>query len=93
VHAPRVAATGAQVLSASDAEIVDAWRELAEVEGVFCEPSSAAGFVAVRRGAVAGRVVVTLTGHGLKDVASADRFGPPARQVDPDPDAIAEAAR
>ena len=93
VHAPRVRETGAKVLSASDDEIVAAWRELAEVEGVFCEPSSAAGLVAVRQGAVAGRVVVTVTGHGLKDVASADRFGPPSRQVDPDPDAIAEAAR
>jgi threonine synthase len=93
VHAPRVADTGAHVLSASDAEIVDAWRELAETEGIFCEPSSAAGLVAVRRGAVSGRVVVTLTGHGLKDVASADRFAPPVRQVDADPDAIAEAIR
>jgi len=93
VHASRVAETGARVLSASDDEIVDAWRELAEGEGVFCEPSSAAGFVAVRRGAVFGRVVVTLTGHGLKDVASADRFAPPVQRVAPDPDAIAEAAR
>ena len=93
VHAPRVAETGARIHSARDDEIVDAWRELAEVEGVFCEPSSAAGLVAVRRGAVEGRVVVTLTGHGLKDVTSADRFAPPARRVDLDPDAIAEAAR
>jgi threonine synthase len=93
VHAPRVAETGAQVLSATDDEIVAAWRELAEVEGIFCEPSSAAGLVAVRRGEVTGRVVVTLTGHGLKDVASADRFAPPARKVDPDPDSIAEAAQ
>ena len=45
VHADRVAGTGAQVVSASDDEIVSAWRELAEVEGVFCEPSSAAGLV------------------------------------------------
>ena len=93
VHAPRVAETGARVLSASDDEIVEAWRELAASEGVFCEPSSAAGLVAVRRGDVRGRVVVTLTGHGLKDIASADRHAPPARKVDSDPDAIAEAAR
>ena len=93
VHAQRVTETGARVLSASDEEIVDAWRELAADEGVFCEPSSAAGLVAVRRGAVSGRVVATLTGHGLKDVASAERFAPPAGKVDPDPDAIADAAR
>jgi threonine synthase len=91
VHAPRVAESGARVLSASDDEIVDAWRELAATEGVFCEPSSAAGLVAVRRGEVRGRVVVTLTGHGLKDVASADRYAPPVRRVDADPETIAEA--
>jgi threonine synthase len=46
--------------------------ELAEVEGVFCEPASAAGLAAVRRAGVeAGSVVVCiLTGHGLKDTAS-----------------------
>ena len=93
VHAERVAGTGAQIVSAPDDEIVAAWQELAEVEGVFCEPSSAAGLVAVRRGVATGRVVVTLTGHGLKDVASAERFGRPASKVDPDPDAIAAAAR
>jgi threonine synthase len=93
VHAQRVLETGARVLSASDGEIVDAWRELAAEEGVFCEPSSAAGLVAVRRGEVSGRVVATLTGHGLKDVASAERFAPPAGKVEPDPDAIADAAR
>jgi threonine synthase len=93
VHALRVAESAAQVVSASDEEIVDAWRELAEMEGVFCEPSSAAGLVAVRRGVARDRVVATLTGHGLKDVASAERYAPPVRQVDCDPDAIAEAAR
>ena len=93
VHAPRVAETGARILSASDDEIVEAWRELAEVEGVFCEPSSAAGLVRCGEERFDGRVVATLTGHGLKDVATADRLAPPARQVDPDPDAIAEAAR
>jgi threonine synthase len=93
VHASRVVESGARVLSASDVEIVEAWRELAAEEGVFCEPSSAAGLVAVRRGAVSGRVVATLTGHGLKDVASAERFAPPAGKVEPDPDAIADAAR
>jgi threonine synthase len=93
VHAPKVAETRAHVVSVTDEEIVAAWRSLAEVEGVFCEPSSAAGLAAVARGDLSGRVVVTLTGHGLKDVASADRYAPPVGSVDPDPDAIAEAAR
>jgi threonine synthase len=93
VHALRVAETSARVVSVSDDEIVAAWRELASVEGVFCEPSSAAGLAAVARGGFSGRVVLTLTGHGLKDVASADRHAPPVGTVDPDPDAIAKAAR
>ena len=55
-------------MTVSDEEIVAAWLELATVEGLFCEPSSAAGLAAIRRGAVAGeRLVVTITGHGLKD--------------------------
>jgi len=77
----------------SDGEIVEAWRELAALEGLFCEPSSAAGLAALHRGAVEGeRIVLTITGHGLKDTESADRYAPPPRLVDPDPDAIAAAA-
>jgi threonine synthase len=94
VHASQVAASGAQVVSVDDTEIVTAWRELAAVEGVFCEPSSAAGVAALLRGDVRGELVVcTLTGHGLKDPASAEKHAPPTVSVEPDPDAIAEAAR
>ncbi len=94
VHAASVAAAGAAVTSVSDEEIVAAWLELAAVEGLFCEPSSAAGLAAIRRGAVPGqRLAVTITGHGLKDSENADRHAPPLAQVDADPDAIAAAAR
>ena len=93
VHAASVRDAGAQVLEADDAELVRAWRALAEEEGLFCEPSSAAGLVAVLRGDVEGdRVVVTITGHGLKDPAAADRLAPPPTLVAPDPDAIAGAS-
>ena len=56
----------------SDAEILSAWRLLAGLEGVFCEPSSAAGVAGLRglcrRGKKpAGKIVCVLTGHGLKD--------------------------
>jgi threonine synthase len=94
VHAGSVRASGATVVTVSDEEIVAAWLQLATVEGLFCEPSSAAGLAAIRRGAVAGeRLVVTITGHGLKDTESADRYAPALEQVDADPDAIAAAAR
>lgn len=93
VHAESVAAARAHVVTVSDQEIVEAWRELARLEGLFCEPSSAAGLAAIRRGAVAGeRLAVTITGHGLKDTENADRYGPQPILVDPDPDAIAAAA-
>jgi threonine synthase len=94
VHAGSVRASGATVVTVSDEEIVAAWLQLATVEGLFCEPSSAAGLAAIRRGEIAGeRLVVTITGHGLKDTESADRYAPALEQVDADPDAIAAAAR
>ena len=94
VHAEAVRAAGARVIHVDDDEIVSAWRTLASEEGLFCEPSSAAGLAAVLRGDVDGeRLVVTITGHGLKDPAIADRLAPPPVEVDPDPDAIASASR
>jgi threonine synthase len=90
-HAASVEASGAHVHAVKDEEIVDAWLELAREEGLFCEPSSAAGLAYLRgtddlRGA---RVVVTVTGHGLKDPGAADFHAAPPIVVDPDPDAIA----
>jgi threonine synthase len=94
VHADTVVEAGARVVAVDDDEIVAAWRRLAAEEGLFCEPSSAAGLAAVLRGDVAGdRLVVTVTGHGLKDPTIADRIAPRPIEVDPDPDAIAAAAR
>ena len=94
VHAEAVRASGARVLAVDDDELVAAWRALAREEGLFCEPSSAAGLAAVLRGDVEGeRLAVTITGHGLKDAAIADRLAPAPVEVDADPDAIASASR
>ena len=50
VHRPEVARalgqTHGHVVSVSDDEILDCWRELATDEGMFCEPASAAGLAA-----------------------------------------------
>ena len=57
----------------SDAEILDAQSLLAQREGVFCEPASAASLAGALRDIQSGRIedgstiVCTLTGHGLKD--------------------------
>ena len=62
----------------TDAEILAAYRDLARLEGIFCEPSSAASVAGVRRAAQAGgidsqaTVVCVLTGHGLKDPTTAE---------------------
>ena len=95
VHRPQVETSGAHILSVTDDEIVAAWLELAREEGLFCEPSSAAGLAFLRRRTdlQGARVVVTITGHGLKDPDIANRHAPPPMKVDADPDAIAAAAR
>lgn len=55
----------------TDDEILDAYRFLADSEGLFCEPASAAGVAgAIKRPELIENgqtVVFTLTGHGLKD--------------------------
>jgi threonine synthase len=57
----------------SDEEIIAAYGMLAALEGVFAEPASAASIAGLlkawldERLALAGPVVCTLTGHGLKD--------------------------
>ena len=57
----------------SDDEILDAQRLLARSAGIFVEPASAAGFAGLLKCHTAGnipkgsKVVVTVTGHGLKD--------------------------
>ena len=89
-----IAASGGAVVSLSDEEILAAWRDLAHLEGVFCEPASAAGVAALarERPEPGTRAVCVITGHGLKDPEAATRLSPPPVAVDPDPDAIAEAA-
>ena len=89
-----VSRSGGKLVSLSDETIVSAWQLLAQEEGLFCEPSSAAGVAALEQIEVeAGATVVcVITGHGLKDPEAVERSAPPIVEVDPDPDAIAEAA-
>jgi threonine synthase len=62
-----------------DADILAAIPDLARNAGVFCEPAAAAGWAATKKASAMGviqpgeRVVVVLTGHGLKDITSARR--------------------
>jgi threonine synthase len=61
------------IRAVSDKEILAAYRLLAEREGVFCEPASAASVAGLLKYGPDGaaRVACVLTGHGLKDPATA----------------------
>ena len=69
--------TGGEFVAVSDEEILEAMRVLARGAAVFAEPAGAAGFAGlaklVREGRIDPdeRIVVLVTGNGLKDVASA----------------------
>jgi threonine synthase len=65
--------SGGAIEAVSDDEILKMQRAVAQLEGIFCEPASAAGVAGVARLAREERlhrsegVVCILTGHGLKD--------------------------
>jgi threonine synthase len=65
--------SGGVIEAVTDDEILAAYRFLADREGLFCEPASAAGVAGIVKRHAAGlldpgqRIVCTLTGNGLKD--------------------------
>ncbi|UYB35112.1 threonine synthase [Arthrobacter koreensis] len=65
--------SGGLIEAVSDTEILEAHRWLSSREGVFVEPASAAGVAGLLKKHAAGeaptgkKIVVTVTGHGLKD--------------------------
>ena len=69
----------------TDEEILAAQRDLAAAEGIFCEPASAASLAVLRKAVASGAVapgasaVCVLTGHGLKDTATASEGLAPPR--------------
>jgi threonine synthase len=68
-----MSSSGGAVAAVTDEEILSAYSFLASAEGVFCEPASAASVAGllVHGAGGASRVVCVLTGHGLKDPATA----------------------
>mgnify|MGYP001609615916 CR=1 FL=1 len=78
--------SGGAIGKVTDTEILAAYRFLAREEGVFCEPSSAAGVAGLFKLAKAGKApegvsVCVLTGNGLKDPGITARFTPKIRRV------------
>ncbi|OZM73820.1 threonine synthase [Amycolatopsis antarctica] len=83
--------------SATDAQIMEAYGLLARREGVFVEPASATSVAGLLITAADGRipkgstVVCTVTGHGLKDPATALEGNVEVEPLAVDPGAVAAA--
>ena len=66
--------SGGVIDSVTDREILSAYRLIAAKEGIFVEPSAAAGLAGLLKYKKAGKlpqgktIVITVTGHGLKDI-------------------------
>ncbi|KQY54492.1 MULTISPECIES: threonine synthase [unclassified Nocardioides] len=92
--------SGGGFTSLTDEEILAAQKALASSDGVFVEPASAAGVAGLLKAHVGGEdftgktIVITVTGHGLKDTATAlEGFGDLVDNVvDPDVESAAAAA-
>lgn len=83
--------SGGRIGSVTDREILEAYAFLAKEEGVFCEPSSAAGVAGLLKSAKKGlfqrvrepAVVCVLTGHGLKDPDQPGKMRFKVREIRP----------
>jgi threonine synthase len=85
--------SGGLIEAVTDDQILEAYRLLAEEEGVFAEPASAAsvaGVLAYRDRLPEGPVVCTLTGHGLKDPQVALQGVPEPPVITADAEALRE---
>ncbi len=89
--------SGGDIESVTDRQILAAYRMLAQREGVFVEPASAASVAGLLQAAEQGSlprgltVVCTVTGHGLKDPEWAISAAPAPLTVQPDVAAAAAA--
>ena len=86
--------SGGLIDAVSDDEILAAYRDIARLEGIFCEPASAASVAGVRKAAAAGRIdpgatiVAVLTGPGLKDPDTGMRLVDPPLEAEPTVEAV-----
>ena len=96
---PAIAAardSGGEFRAVSDEAILEAYREIARREGIFCEPASAASVAALRAAVRDGRIgadsrcVCVLTGHGLKDPDTALAMGLNVREMPGEATAVAK---
>ncbi|SHM26492.1 L-threonine synthase [Caldanaerovirga acetigignens] len=85
-----VTESGGLIDKVTDEEILNAYHLLAEKEGIFAEPASAASLAGVIKHFKMGyfkensKVVCVLTGHGLKDPDTAIRTGVSPEVIPPE---------
>jgi threonine synthase len=91
----RIRESAGAAVAVSDSEIVESILILAQHSGIFAEPAAAASLAGLRRALAEGlvgreeRVVLLVTGHGLKDTAAASRGLPRVDPIEPRLDAVA----
>ena len=88
--------SGGEFLAVSDGDILEAYHVLAEEEGLFVEPASAASLAGLFKLIEADRLerdrtcVLILTGHGLKDPDRALAEAPSTKRVPKDLRTVAQ---
>jgi len=89
--------TAGAFVHVSDDDILAAMRELAQEVAVFAEPAGAAAYAGLAAAARAGqvgsdeRIVVVVTGSGLKDVPAAIKAAPAPYVIEPNLEAVRRA--
>ncbi len=92
-----VVETDGAFVSVSDEEILDAIPVLGRDAGVFAEPAGAAPYAGLKKAVSSGlvspheRVVLLVTGNGLKDVASAIKSTGSPTVIEPTSEAVDKA--
>jgi len=92
-----VRGSGGAGVEVSDEAILEAIPRLAAASGVFAEPAAAAALAGLETALADNlidrdeRVVLMITGSGLKDIGAAARVLEPPAPIAPDLDAVAEA--
>jgi threonine synthase len=86
-------------MAVSDKEILEAIKYLGSKQGIFAEPAGSTAFAGMVKALEEGKisrkekVVVLVTGNGLKDVESAKKAGGEVLVIDPNLKAVKEAMR
>ena len=86
--------SGGTFVTVSEEKILESIKILAMTEGVFAEPSGAAGIAGIEKLLAGGElapadsVALIVTGSGLKDVEAAFKVTGTPEVVEPDPDAV-----